>query len=138
MLDLYVDTSVWVAFVDGTDPLHGRAKSIIKGHRSYTMVSNELILSETVTLLRREVGPDVAAAFGEDFLDAKTGVLLATMEQDWRQALRIIKKYREHKISAADATSAVMIRRLKIEKAASFDKHFRILLPDIEVLGLPG
>ena len=44
----------------------------------------------------------------------------------------------ELKLSAADATSAAVIRRLAIEKVASFDKHFRIMLPEREVLGPAG
>ena len=38
-------------------------------------------------------------------------------------------------MSAADATSVAIIRRLDLEKVASFDRHFRIIITEREVVG---
>jgi len=88
-------------------------------------------------LLRRELGPEIAAGFGRDFLDAKIGRLVRCEVQDWAMGFDIIHRFRDQKLSAADATSAAIVRRLDLMKVASFDKHFQLLLPDREIIGLP-
>lgn len=95
------------------------------------------MLSETITLLRRELGPEIAAGFGRDFMDGKVGQFVRCEPTDWAVGLDIIEKFRDQKLSVADATSAAVIRRIDIRKVASFDKHFQIMLPDREVVG-PG
>ncbi len=54
---------------------------------------------------------------------------------DWLEGLKIIEQYKDQKVSAADATSVALIRRLDIEKAASFDRHFKSILAEREVVG---
>ncbi len=135
MRGLYVDTGVWLALLDAADPLHARARKVIEEHKTYPLLSSDQVLSETVTLLRRELGSKTAAEFGEDFLAGKIGQLLAVEKADWQEGLRILKRYEEHKISAADATSAALIHRLDVERVASFDKHFKVLIVDRPVVG---
>jgi predicted nucleic acid-binding protein len=130
-----VDTGIWVALIDAADPLHGRAVALIEGYRSFPLFSNDMVLSETVTLFCRELGPEVAARFGCDFLDGKFGTLVSTERADWVQAFALIEAYREQTLSAADAASMAVVRRLDLEKVASFDRHFRIVLTEREVLG---
>jgi predicted nucleic acid-binding protein len=126
-----------LALLDTADPLHARARSLIDGHRTFAFISSDLVLSETITLLRRELGPETAAGFGRDFMDGKIGQLVRCEPSDWALGFEIIEKFRDQKLSAADATSAAIVRRLDIRKLASFDKHFQIILPDREVAG-PG
>jgi predicted nucleic acid-binding protein len=135
MRALYVDTGVWLALLDAADPLHARARAIIDAHKSYPFLSSDAVLSETVTLLRRELGPGPAAGFGRDFLEGKVGRLLPVEKGDWLEGLNIIERYQDQRVSAADASSMAIVRRLDIEKTASFDKHFKIILTEREVLG---
>lgn len=134
---LYVDTGNWLALLDAADPLHARARSLIDGHRAFAFIPSDLVRSETITLLRRELGPEIAAGFGRDFMDGKIGQLVHCEPADWALGLEIIERFRDQKLSAADATSAAIVRRLDIRRVASFDKHFQIILPDREVAG-PG
>lgn len=135
MRGLYVDTGIWLARIDAADPLHPKAKAIIEAHKSYPFFSSDHVLSGTVTLLRRELGPEPATGFGRDFLEGKIGQLLAAERSDWLEGFKIIETYKDQRVSAADATSVSIIRRLDLEKVASFDKHFRIILKEREVLG---
>jgi predicted nucleic acid-binding protein len=98
-------------------------------------MSSDLVLSETITLLRRELGPEIATGFGRDFMDGKIGQLVQCERSDWAVGFEIIEKFRDQKLSAADGTSAAIVRRLGIRKVASFDRHFRIILPDRDVIG---
>lgn len=134
MRALYVDTGIWPALLDSADPLHDRARSILEANRTYPFYSSEQVLSENVTLVRRELGPEPAASFGRDFVAGRIGTLVRCEMTDWNEAFGIIQKYWNQKISAADATSVAVIRRLDIEKVASFDKHFKIVLTEREVV----
>lgn len=97
-------------------------------------MSSDLVLSETVTLIRRDMGPSAAVNFGRDLLAGKSGVLVRTEEENLRSAFDLIERYREQRLSLADAASFSTIRRLDIRRVASFDQHFRIVLTEREVL----
>lgn len=134
MRALYVDTGIWLALLDGADPLHSRARSILEANRTFPFYSTDQVLSETVTLVRRELGPGRAASFGRDFLEGRIGTLVHCELSDWNEAFGVIQKYGDQKVSAAGATSVAVIRRMNIEKVASFDKHFKIVLTEREVI----
>ena len=133
---LYVDTGIWLALLDKADPLHARARSLIDAHRTFAFVSTDLILSETITLLRRELGAEIAASFGREFMDEKIGQLIHCEPSDWAVGFDIIEKFRDQRLSAADAVSAAVVRRMDIRKVASFDRHFPLMLQDREIIGL--
>jgi predicted nucleic acid-binding protein len=135
MRGLYVDTGLWLALLDAADPLHPKAKSIVETYKTYPLFSSDHVLSETVTLLRRELGPEPAIGFGREFLEGKIGQLVQVEKPDWLEGFKLIEKYKDQKVSAADATSVAIIRRLDVEKVASFDKHFRIIVSEREVVG---
>ena len=135
MAPVYVDTGVWVALLDGQDQYHVRAKQIVQDHQTVGFVSSDLIIGEAVTLLRRTAGPKVAADFAREFLDHETGEMIRTEESDWRTGMDLLEQYKEHRLSSADAASLALIRRLDIKQVASFDKHFRIVLTEREVIG---
>jgi len=76
MRGLYVDTGVWLAVLDAADPLHPNAKAIVEAHKAYPFFSSDHVLPETVTLIRRELGPEPASGFGREFLEGKIGQLV--------------------------------------------------------------
>lgn len=121
--------------MDAADPLHARAKKVIEDHRTYPFFASDHVLSETVTLLRRELGQKPATEFGREFLEGKIGHLVQVDKTDWQRGFEIIDQFHEQKVSAADATSVAIIRRLDLEKVASFDKHFRIILVERKIVG---
>ncbi|MBI4564852.1 MAG: type II toxin-antitoxin system VapC family toxin [Planctomycetes bacterium] len=136
MRALFVDSGVWIGCVHESDPLHARAKAILDAPTALSPIANELILSESTTLLRRVLSAPRVTQFARDLIDGRTGTLVRSETSDWREALRIMEKYADQRISFADAVSIAMIRRLNIEKVASFDKHFKIVLPDREIFGM--
>lgn len=46
----------------------------------------------------------------------------------------MIEKYPDQKVSFADATSVAIVRRMDIERAASFDRHFAFMLTERTVV----
>ncbi|MBI2932656.1 MAG: PIN domain-containing protein [Planctomycetes bacterium] len=76
MRGLYVDSGVWLASIDSADPLHGKARSILDAHAGWRLFLSELVLSEVVTLVRRELGAPWAARFGQEVLAGRFGRLV--------------------------------------------------------------
>lgn len=87
MKALFVDTGVWVALLDAADPLHPNARDLIDNHRAFDFITTDLLLSETVTLVRRELGAASAANFGREFLDGKIGTIVRCNDSDWRAVM---------------------------------------------------
>lgn len=132
--DIFVDTGVWVAGLDAHDGFHARARglrAVLEGSR---LVTSDLVLSEAVTLLRRAGDAAAVVRFGRGLMDETLGSVEFCTRTDIAAGLALIERYDDQKLSLTDATSFVLVRRLGIKRVASFDKHFRIVLADREIL----
>lgn len=135
MRAVYVDTGIWVAFIDESDEDHARAVAICEEYRDWPRLSSDFVLSESVALLRRRASAQKATDLGRQLIDGKIGRVLRTELQDWAVGLDLIDQFHEQLLSFADATSIALVRRLDIPKIAAFDKHFAIVAPEREILG---
>jgi predicted nucleic acid-binding protein len=68
MRGLFVDTGIWVALLDAADPFHQKAKTLVEEHQGIPFFVTDLVMSESITLLGRQLGADRAAVFGMDLL----------------------------------------------------------------------
>jgi predicted nucleic acid-binding protein len=122
-MSLFVDTSIWYAAVDKSDPSNARAKAVLSGGEP--LLTTDHILVETWTLIRHRLGRHAAERFWEGL---RSGV--ATVETvgvaDLNSAWEIGRSYRDQDFSIVDRTSFAVMRRLGIERAASLDDHFAI------------
>jgi predicted nucleic acid-binding protein len=122
-MSVFVDTSVWYAAADSADASNRRAKSILAAGGA--LVTSDHVLIETWTLLRHRLGREVAERFWELL---RNGV--ATIEPvgsaDLEAAWQIGASYADQDFSIVDRTSFAVMRRLGIERAASFDKDFAV------------
>jgi predicted nucleic acid-binding protein len=69
-----------------------------------------------------------------ELIEGRFGQLVRCEEADWREALALIEKYPEQRLSFADGTSVAIIRRMNIERIASFDRHFAIIVTERPVI----
>ena len=122
-MSLFVDTSVWYAAVDASDAGNAAAKRILAGGEE--LVTSDHVLLETWSLVRNRIGLRAAERFWEGL---RSGV--ATLEPvgtaDLESAWQIGAAWPGHDFSLADRTSFAVMRRLGIERAASFDSDFAI------------
>lgn len=122
-MSLFVDTSVWYAAADSGDSSNRRAKAILKGGES--RVTTDHILVETWVLLRHRLGRSAADRFWDAMRNgvaALEPVGLADLEAAWQMGLA----WKDQDFSLVDRTSFAVMRRLGIERAASFADHFAI------------
>ena len=122
-MSLFVDTSVWYAAADTGDAGNSRAKSILAAGES--LVTTDHVLIETWILLRYRIRRSAAEQFWDGL---RSGV--ATIEPvgsaDLQAAWEFGTVYHDQDFSIVDRTSFAVMRRLGIERAASFDDDFAI------------
>lgn len=122
-MSVFVDTSIWYAASDSGEGRNTRAKQILGSGE--LLLTSDHVLIETWMLLRARLGRQAANRFWEGL---RSGV--ATVEvvsaADLEAAWQIGEAYPDQDFSIVDRTSFAVMRRLGIERAASFDHHFAI------------
>ena len=123
---VFVDTSAWYAVADAGDANHRAATRIFTdliGEKAHLLTTNHVV-SETYTLLRVRLGREAAHAFLRSVrASAQTGRVFVLPE--WEGAAEeLLLHYVDKDLSYVDATSFVTMRRLSIQNAFTFDRHF--------------
>jgi predicted nucleic acid-binding protein len=122
-MSLFVDTSIWYAAADSSDRGNARAKAILIGGEP--LITSDLVLIETWTLLRHHVHRRAAERFWEAMRSGVAAVEIvgaADLESAWQIGIA----WRDQDFSIVDRTSFALMRRLGIEQAASFDADFAV------------
>jgi predicted nucleic acid-binding protein len=119
----FVDSSVWFAAVFAKDARHALAKAILARER--TLVTTDHIIVETWLLLKNRFNQTRAEEFYRRILGGWCRIEIATLE-DLHAAESIRYAFRDQSFSLVDRTSFVVMERLGITRAASFDDDFVI------------
>ncbi len=122
-MSVFVDTSVWYAAMDSSDGGNARARAILAGREP--LVTTDHVLVETWRLLRHRARRQIADRFWDSLRNGLSTIELVTAG-DWEAAWQIGLTYPDQDFSIVDRTSFAVMRRLGIERAASFDPHFAI------------
>lgn len=123
---VFVDTGGWIALLSRADAHHALAAAAWPGilRRFHRVVVTNLVVAETYTFLRREVGFAPAWAL-LDRLQATPRVELVYADADQEDEARaLLSRYRDHDFSYTDAVSFVTMKRQGITQAFGFDRHF--------------
>lgn len=124
----FVDSGAWIALALSRDPLHHRAREQwetlrIAGTKLHTSVP---VVIETFTFLTRNANRDVALVWKESIYEAGTVRIQPCNLKDLEQSWSYFKRTDLHKLSAVDATSFVIMERVGIRLAFTFDHHFSV------------
>jgi predicted nucleic acid-binding protein len=122
-MSLFVDTSAWYAAADSSDASNARAKAILAAGEP--LVTSDHVLAETWTLLRHRIHRRAAERFWE-VLRSGVAAIEPVGAADLEAAWQIGIAYPDQDFSIVDRTSFAVMRRLGIERAASFDDHFAV------------
>lgn len=122
-MSLFVDTSVWYAAADSSDVSHGRAKEVLAAGEM--LVTTDHVLVESWVLLRNRIRRQTAERFWEA-LRAGVADIEPVGSADLEVAWQIGASFRDQDFSIVDRTSFAVMRRLGIDRAASFDDDFAI------------
>ena len=127
--NVFVDSGAWIALALSRDPLHAQAREqweILRaaGAKLYTSVP---VVIETFTFLDRNANRDVALAWKESIHEPGVVKILPCDLRDLEKSWEHFKRADLHKLSAVDATSFVIMSRVRIRLAFAFDHHFSVV-----------
>ncbi len=125
---IFVDTSAFFAMMVENDVNHleaQHASTQVESGEFGVMVTTDYIISELITLMRVRVGHQQAVEAYES-IDSSPNVRTAPVAPAIRRsAFDIFRSSPDKDYSFTDCTSFAAMRSLGIDKAFTFDDHFR-------------
>lgn len=126
---IFFDTSAWIAYSLKGEAHHkeliGCVASLIDEKATF-FTSNDVI-DETVTRLITATNLRTTNTFIDLFeksLKEKQLVQLWTDEQIQSEAIALLRKYSDHRLSLTDATTVVFVKRFNIDTVLTLDSDF--------------
>jgi predicted nucleic acid-binding protein len=124
---IFIDTGAFVARYFSHDQYHQRAVEIwsrIAANGENCITSN-FILDETFTLLARRAGYEFAFQRARNIYASHALKIIRPEEKEELSALNFFNKYADQAVSFTDCISFAIMKREKINRAFSFDRHFQ-------------
>lgn len=121
---IFVDTGAFLALYLTRDQYHRQASKMFPSLPRPFSTSNHVV-DELATLLGRIAGYRYAADRIEDLYASESIEVLHSTRDDEMEAIRWMRKYSDQEVSFTDCISFAMMRRLGIDAAFTFDRHFR-------------
>jgi uncharacterized protein len=120
---IFVDTGAWYAASVPSDPDHAAASAFLRSNVE-RLVTSDYIYDELLTLFRARGDLDRARDWVAQTEQGRCDIVQVT-PADVRAATEIFFRYADKAWSFTDCTSLVVMERLAITRAFSFDDHFR-------------
>jgi predicted nucleic acid-binding protein len=111
---------------DSSDSHHQEAKDFYAEHAGKsTLVTTDLVVAETWTLLSSHLGRLAAITFWATLRETRSPIF--TIEPvDIEAAWHIVQAFPDQTFSFADCTTFALMERLSVLNAFAFDAHFLI------------
>lgn len=125
---IFIDTGAFLARYVQRDQHHTEAVTFWDelAHDGTPCFTSNLVLSETITLLARRTDYNFAAERARQIYTSNVLQVLRPDGNDEVAAIILFEKYADQRVSFCDCASFVLMRRLGISDAFSFDGHFAI------------
>jgi predicted nucleic acid-binding protein len=128
-MSVFVDASAFYALLNKKDKLHQEALSISKAlaKAKEVLITSNYTLAEAYTVIRSKLGFSTASTFVAEI--KKGGIQVAWIDsQIHNRGVEIFLGKEEPKdLSFFDCVDLALMEALGIEKAFSFDRHFKTL-----------
>jgi len=124
--DFFIDTGAFLGRQRADDQHHRAALagwSQLEKRRARLFTSN-FVLDEAITLLTRRAGAGFAADQARVWYSSAVLRILRPDADDEQRALDLLEKYADQAVSFTDCVSFVLMKRERLKRAFSFDRHF--------------
>jgi predicted nucleic acid-binding protein len=122
---VFVDTSAYYAFADGTETQH--AAALAAAHRfnrgGVEFYTTNFIAAEMYALILTRVNRATALRVLDRLYTSRTRIVRAT-EGDETRARDVLRHHQDKDYSYVDAISFAVMQRLHIRLAWTYDQHF--------------
>ena len=124
---IFIDTAAFLAIENRRDSHHEEALSYQRAclKKGKTLVTSDYVLDESYTIIRVRAGHSIAVQFGEALRASRLLRIEHVAPDVIEAAWLLFKDFADHEFSFTDCTSFVLMQRLGIEAAFTFDSHFR-------------
>ena len=120
---IFVDTGAWYAASVPSDADHAAARAFIASNVE-AFVTSDYIYDELLTLFRSRGLVDRAKDWIEKLRTERCDIVRVSPD-DVEQTTDIVFRFADKEWSFTDCTCLVVMQRLGIQRAFSFDDHFR-------------
>ena len=123
---IFVDTGAFLARYVAGDQYHRAAVRAWKRlERSPgALFTSSFVVDEALTLLGRRTSYAFAAARADALYASRVLTILRPDAADESIALDFFRKFADQKVSFTDCVSFALMRRHRLKKAFTFDRHF--------------
>jgi predicted nucleic acid-binding protein len=125
---IFIDTGAFLARYLRKDQNHRSALAVWEklGSKPEICVTSNFVLDETFTLLGRRAGYSFAVQRAKNIYASQAFTICRPDKEDEIKALQIFSKYADQHVSFTDCISFVLMKREKINRVFSFDRHFKL------------
>jgi predicted nucleic acid-binding protein len=123
---IFIDTGAFVARFIAKDQYHQKANRAWKSleREKERLTTSNFVLDETLTLLARRTSYSFAAERGEAIFASSILAILRPEASDEVAALALFRKLADQEVSFTDCVSFALMRRHRVTRAFTFDRHF--------------
>ena len=125
---IFIDTGAFLARYLRKDQHHRSAVTAWEelGLKRENCVTSNFVLDETFTLLGRRAGYGFAVQRAKNIYASQSLTIFRPDRVDEIKALQFFSKYADQHVSFTDCISFVLMKREKINRVFSFDRHFEL------------
>lgn len=127
MTSLFLDTSYLIAVESADDQYHKTAskhwRDLLKSSPR-PLVTSSYVLAEVVTLLNNRRLHSKAVELGNSLMSSRVFNIVHVDEDLFYEAWSYFQKHKDKTYSLTDCISFVLMKKLGIREALTFDSHF--------------
>lgn len=125
---IFIDTGAFLGRWLARDQHHAEASSgwSLLQTDGQRVCTSSMILNETLTLLGRRASYEFATVCGRTLLASSELEILRPAQEDEVAALEDFSRFADQRVSFADCVSFALMRRRRLHRAFTFDRHFAL------------
>lgn len=126
--EVFVDTGAWVALAINSDDHHADAVKIYPDllKKYQKLITTNLVTAETYIILRKYGAQEGALTFLEKIAQSPRIEKVYSNFELEDEAFNLLKQFGDQDFSFTDAVSFCLMKKRRINRAFTFDRHFKI------------